>query len=73
MKCRSCGRRFAGESYDRCPVCFSADTKDVADENDDGYCRSRLMKKTLDIGIKPMCSDWGHPDGISKFQQVDIS
>ena len=37
MKCRSCGHRFAGESYDSCPECFSSDTEEVADEKDHGY------------------------------------
>ncbi len=27
MKCRSCGHRFAGESYDSCPECFSLDCR----------------------------------------------
>jgi len=37
MKCRSCGHRFAGKSYDSCPECHSANTDEVADEKDDGY------------------------------------
>jgi len=37
MKCVSCGHRFTGESCDRCPECFSPDTEEVIDENDDGY------------------------------------
>ncbi len=37
MKCRSCGHRFVGEIYDRRPECFSMDTEEVIDENDDGY------------------------------------
>ena len=37
MKCGSCGHRFAEESYDSCPKCFSSDTKEVADEKDHGY------------------------------------
>jgi len=32
MKCGSCGHRFAGESYESCPECFSSDTKEVIDE-----------------------------------------
>ena len=37
MKCRSCGRRFAGESYDSCPECYSLETEEAADKKDDGY------------------------------------
>ena len=29
MKCRSCGHRFTGETYDSCPECFSSDTEEV--------------------------------------------
>jgi len=29
MKCGSCGHRFAGESYDICPECHSANTDEV--------------------------------------------
>jgi len=29
MKCLSCGRRFMGEIYDRCPKCASLDTEAV--------------------------------------------
>ena len=29
MKCRSCGHRFAGESYDSCPKCYSVNTEKV--------------------------------------------
>ena len=36
MKCRSCGRRFAGESYESCPECYSVNTEGTADEKDDG-------------------------------------
>jgi len=36
MKCQLCGHRFAGESYESCPECFSSDTEEVIDEND-GY------------------------------------
>ena len=39
MKCRSCGHRFAGESHNSCPECFSLDTEEIADEKDDGYWR----------------------------------
>jgi hypothetical protein len=28
MKCLFCGHRFVGESYDRCPECFSSDTEE---------------------------------------------
>ena len=37
MKCLSCGHRFKGEIYDRCPECFSSDTEEETDEKDDGY------------------------------------
>ncbi|MBL7216765.1 MAG: hypothetical protein ISS62_03655 [Desulfobacteraceae bacterium] len=37
MKCFSCGHLFIGESYDRCPECFSLDTEEAADEKDDRY------------------------------------
>jgi len=37
MKCASCGHRFAGESYESCPECFSSDTKEVIDEKGGGY------------------------------------
>ncbi len=37
MKCQSCGHRFAGESYESCPECFSSDTEEMADEKDHGY------------------------------------
>ncbi|MDQ1336956.1 MAG: hypothetical protein QG552_3906 [Thermodesulfobacteriota bacterium] len=37
MKCLSCGHLFIGESYDRCPECFSSDTEQMTEENDDGY------------------------------------
>jgi predicted Zn-ribbon and HTH transcriptional regulator len=29
MKCRSCGHRFTGEIYDRCPKCDSLNTEEV--------------------------------------------
>jgi hypothetical protein len=34
MKCLSCGHRFAGESYDTCPECFSPDTEELEEEPD---------------------------------------
>ncbi|MBC8420778.1 MAG: hypothetical protein H8E10_19525 [Desulfobacterales bacterium] len=37
MKCRSCGYRFSGEIYDRCPECFSPDTEEAIDEKDHRY------------------------------------
>jgi len=37
MKCLSCGHTFVGDIYDRCPECFSSDTEQTAEENDDGY------------------------------------
>jgi rubrerythrin len=37
MKCQSCGHRFAGETYESCPECFSPDTEEAADEKDDRY------------------------------------
>ena len=37
MKCGSCAHRFAGESYEICPECFSSDTEEVIDERDGGY------------------------------------
>ena len=37
MKCLSCGHRFTGEIYDRCPECFSSDTEELPEEKDDGY------------------------------------
>lgn len=36
MKCRSCGHRFTGEIYDRCPKCDSLDTEEVLSFIDDG-------------------------------------
>jgi len=30
MKCLSCGHRFRGEIYDRCPKCFSMDTQELS-------------------------------------------
>jgi len=29
MKCLSCGNRFRGDIYDRCPKCFSMDTQEL--------------------------------------------
>ena len=29
MKCGSCGHRFAGESYESCPKCYSVNTDEV--------------------------------------------
>jgi len=29
MKCQSCGHRFVGKSYDRCPKCDSVFTEEV--------------------------------------------
>ena len=29
MKCGSCGHRFAGESYESCPKCYSVNTNEV--------------------------------------------
>ena len=29
MKCRSCGHRFMGEVYDRCPECHSVNTEET--------------------------------------------
>jgi len=37
MKCLSCGNRFIGEFYDRCPECFSSDTEEETDEKDHRY------------------------------------
>ena len=37
MKCLSCGHLFIGEFYDSYPKCFSSDTEEVIDENDDRY------------------------------------
>jgi len=37
MKCGSCAHRFAGESYESCPECFSSDTEEMIDEKDSGY------------------------------------
>jgi len=37
MKCLSCGYRFMGKIYDRCPECLSLDTEEVTDEKDHGY------------------------------------
>lgn len=34
MTCRSCGHRFAGESYDSCPECFSPDTEELEEGPD---------------------------------------
>ncbi|MCF8143715.1 MAG: hypothetical protein K9N21_07335 [Deltaproteobacteria bacterium] len=36
MKCRSCGHRFTGEIYDRCPKCNRLDTEEVLSFIDDG-------------------------------------
>jgi rubrerythrin len=37
MKCGSCGHRFAGDSYESCPECFSPDTEETVKETEDGY------------------------------------
>ena len=37
MKCGLCGHRFAGESYESCPKCYSSDTEEVIDEKGGGY------------------------------------
>ena len=34
MKCRSCGHRFAGEFYESCPECYSANTKEFISDPD---------------------------------------
>ena len=31
------------------------------------------MKKMVDIGDKPMYSNWGHPDDLSRFGNVEIT
>jgi predicted Zn-ribbon and HTH transcriptional regulator len=39
MKCRACGSRFTGETYDRCPKCDSLNTEEVLsfiDDEDEG-------------------------------------
>ena len=36
MKCRSCGHRFTGDIYDRCPKCDSLNTEEVLSFIDDG-------------------------------------
>ncbi len=36
MKCRSCGRRFAGQFYESCPECYSVNIEGNVDEKDDG-------------------------------------
>jgi len=46
MKCRSCGHRFMGEIYDRCPECFSSDIDEGADETKNWYGQPR---KAVDI------------------------
>lgn len=30
IKCLSCGHRFKGDIYDRCPECFSMDTQELS-------------------------------------------
>jgi len=37
MTCLSCGHTFVGDIYDRCPECFSPDTEQMTDENDDRF------------------------------------
>jgi len=37
MKYLSCGHQFRGEFYDSCPKCFSLDSEEVIDKNDNGY------------------------------------
>jgi rubrerythrin len=37
MKCRTCGHRFMGEIYDRCPECFSSDIDEGAHETKNRY------------------------------------
>ncbi len=39
MRCLSCGHTFKGETYARCPECFSLDAIEMADRKDDGYWR----------------------------------
>jgi rubrerythrin len=32
LKCQSCGHRFKGEIYDRCPACFNLETEELNNE-----------------------------------------
>jgi len=42
MKCRSCGHRFAGESYESCPKCYSLNTDEVVSGID---VKRKLLKR----------------------------
>jgi len=52
MKCRSCGHRFAGESYESCPKCHSINTYEVVAgiDSEDEVAEDANMK----------CLDCGH-------------
>jgi len=47
MKCLSCGYRFMGEIYDRCPKCESLDNEEVLSLNEGGECPNM---RCLDCG-----------------------
>ena len=46
MKCGSCGHRFAGESYESCPKCYSINTDEVVL----GIDGKEVNMKCLDCG-----------------------
>ncbi|MFO7598983.1 MAG: hypothetical protein R6X27_04140, partial [Candidatus Desulfacyla sp.] len=51
MKCDSCGHRFTGEIYDRCPKCDSLNTEELLSFIDDGDERGDIPNmKCLSCG-----------------------
>jgi len=51
MKCRSCGHKFMGETYDSCPECYSVNTEEVVGIDD---------VERLSDGFHMECMDCGH-------------
>ncbi|MDZ7700404.1 MAG: hypothetical protein U5R49_26910 [Deltaproteobacteria bacterium] len=51
MKCLSCGHRFMGEVYDRCPKCDRFDTEEaisVLEDEENSSCQANM--RCLDCG-----------------------
>jgi rubrerythrin len=37
MRCLTCGHKFIGEIYDDCPECFSPNTEEISERDNDNF------------------------------------
>jgi rubrerythrin len=37
MRCLACGHKFIGEIYDDCPECFSPNTEEISERDNDNF------------------------------------